>query len=629
MASSPSQNDIMACSICFEKFKTPRCLPCSHLFCHGCLSSYIVTSCESKEAPIGFSCPLCREFIPSQVSTDKPEIWAENFPIFEMLEKFNQIMESRLCSACQRENEEEEATDICLTCQDLLCEICTKCHRRNRASSAHKIIPINKPDAVMELTSDLLKNENCQEHPNKKLKLYCNDHNKPCCTLCVSMEHRKCDSIEGIQKVTERIKNSSNLQALQEELRNYEAELIKAKKSHEDNISEIDSTSDLITEETKNLKREIIEQLDKFETEHQNELSKVMKESREMLNKNIDSLSDRIQFTKHCLKCLEEVNVETGVSFMKEYHKIKGGFEMLKKRNESKKPLKIKIKSNAARELEQVKNAIFPSKPQVTKSSTILFTDLDLLNADFSLLNDFDEPGLNICCGTFLSDETFIIASFQSSEIGLIKYSLTNNSFTRMKTFQSYSSLFDVLCVEDELYVTDHTNKHVIVISKNTFATLREFSIEYNFKPYGMDFWGTFLFVACETAILKYDVQGMLIHSYPVNERVVYLAVIDNGHIVFSNRTTNDVTAMDDQGNNLWNYSNPKLLAPRGVDKDEKNRIYVAGTDSNNVHILSSNGTLIRIVEDIPKPAFMKVKEGSNICYVCSNWRNIRVYEMK
>ncbi|XP_062616607.1 E3 ubiquitin-protein ligase TRIM8-like [Saccostrea cucullata] len=629
MASSPSQYDLKACSICFEKFRSPRYLPCSHLFCQGCLSSYIVTSCESTEAPIGFSCPLCREFIPSPDPSDKAENWAENFPMCEMLEKWNDLMESRLCSACQRESEEEEATNICLTCQDSLCGICTKSHRRSRASNTHKIIPIDDPNAVTQLTSASVKIENCQEHSDRKVELYCNDHSQPCCTLCVSTEHRKCDSIDNIQKAAEKIKKSDNIQALQEELRKYETELQEAKKNNEDNISEIDNTSDLITEETKKLKKEIIEQLDKLESEHQDELSKAMKESREMLNKNIGSLSDRIQFTRHCLKSLQEVNVKKGASFMKDYQKIRGNIETLKKQiNRSMNELKLKVESNAAKELEKIRNAVLSSKPQVKKYGRNPFSDIDLLNAHFLLLYDFDIQNPNIYGGTFLPDGTFIVASYSSSKTGLAKYSLSTDNSTLLKTFQSNSYLFDVRCVDNELYVTDYTKNCVNIISSDTFTTIRKFSVGNNLNPFGISVLKGVLYVACLTAILQYNMQGNLIHSYQVEEGVINVVVADNGHIVFSNVYTSDVISMDEQGKQLWKYSSPKLREPRGVDKDEMNNIYVAGYESDNVHILSSNGTLIRIVEDIPRPAFMKVKEGSNICCVCSHYKNFRVYEI-
>lgn len=80
-------NDATVCSICFEKFKTPRYLPCKHSFCHGCLSSYIVSQCKSTEPRLGFHCPLCREYIPSDGASGKPEDWAGLFPRNDILQK--------------------------------------------------------------------------------------------------------------------------------------------------------------------------------------------------------------------------------------------------------------------------------------------------------------------------------------------------------------------------------------------------------------------------------------------------------------------------------------------------------------------------------------------------------------
>lgn len=93
MASAVVQNDMTICSICFEKFKVPRILPCSHIFCQICISSYIESSCKSKEAPVGFSCPLCREFVPAPAAFDKPNKWAKCFRVCDIIEKFVKIRE--------------------------------------------------------------------------------------------------------------------------------------------------------------------------------------------------------------------------------------------------------------------------------------------------------------------------------------------------------------------------------------------------------------------------------------------------------------------------------------------------------------------------------------------------------
>ena len=57
---------------------------------------------------MGFSCPLCREFVPAPADIGKPATWAEGLPVCKILDKLSRSRESNLCAACQRENEEEE-----------------------------------------------------------------------------------------------------------------------------------------------------------------------------------------------------------------------------------------------------------------------------------------------------------------------------------------------------------------------------------------------------------------------------------------------------------------------------------------------------------------------------------------
>ena len=143
-------NDLTLCSICFEKFRTPRILPCTHVFCHGCISSYIVTSCQSKEAPVGFSCPLCRDFIPLVAAESNPNKWVSNFPECKILDMLNK-QEKNLCTACLRENEEEKATDICITCEEVICGNCAKYHRRNQTSRHHVVRSLKDPNMFCSL----------------------------------------------------------------------------------------------------------------------------------------------------------------------------------------------------------------------------------------------------------------------------------------------------------------------------------------------------------------------------------------------------------------------------------------------------------------------------------------------
>ena len=117
------------CPICFESFKTPRYLPCFHTFCHNCLSSYILSTCKSKENPVGFPCPLCRQFVPAPSSIGEPEKWTELIPINTIVKTICE-KKDQFCDACRRTEEEEVATDWCKSCLESLCRTCVKFHKK-------------------------------------------------------------------------------------------------------------------------------------------------------------------------------------------------------------------------------------------------------------------------------------------------------------------------------------------------------------------------------------------------------------------------------------------------------------------------------------------------------------------
>ena len=181
-------NDITVCSICFEKFKTPRYLTCKHSFCHDCLCSYIVSQCKSTEPRLGFHCPFCRQYTLCDGDVKKPGNWAEYFPLNNVLEKMVSQSDNKQCEPCLRENEEEAATNYCLSCREYLCVLCTKSHRKFLAIKDHKIVNLCEMESVQIFPTLELANR-CPIHCNEEIQMYCADHEQLCCTLCGATTH--------------------------------------------------------------------------------------------------------------------------------------------------------------------------------------------------------------------------------------------------------------------------------------------------------------------------------------------------------------------------------------------------------------------------------------------------------
>lgn len=65
-----------------------------------------------------------------------------------------------------------------------------------------------------------------------------------------------------------------------------------------------------------------------------------------------------------------------------------------------------------------------------------------------------------------------------------------------------------------------------------------------------------------------------------------------------------------------FGLSNTELKGPYGLDKDHQNNIYVAGKKSNNIHILSREGSFLRIINNITNPVGIHFKAFSFTYFV-------------
>ena len=241
------------CPICFESFKTPRFLPCFHTFCHNCLSSYILSTCKSKDNPVGFPCPICRQFVPAPSSLGEPDKWTELIPINSIVQAICE-QNDEFCDECRRENEEEVATDWCKSCLESLCKTCVKFHKRNTASRNHELIPVsNKGKILIENESRVL----CKDH-RVAFKYMCFDHEELCCVECVCTTHRKCNQVDEIEKTAENLIQSRTLEKLGQEILQHKDVLIQAKTEGETTMKYIDETSDRILEESSNVRNKLV-----------------------------------------------------------------------------------------------------------------------------------------------------------------------------------------------------------------------------------------------------------------------------------------------------------------------------------------------------------------------------------
>ncbi|KAH3749962.1 hypothetical protein DPMN_184478 [Dreissena polymorpha] len=89
--------------------------------------------------------------------------------------------------------------------------------------------------------------EQCGEHSDEKIKLFCEDHSQLCCHICEALHHRSCSKVNLIEEINkystaDAHQLSSNIQKIQDELK-------KLKEIAEGNLLSLETTYQRIKKE--------------------------------------------------------------------------------------------------------------------------------------------------------------------------------------------------------------------------------------------------------------------------------------------------------------------------------------------------------------------------------------------
>ena len=114
--------------------------------------------------------------------------------------------------------------------------------------------------------------------------------------------------------------------------------------------------------------------------------------------------------------------------------------------------------------------------------------------------------------------------------------------------------------------------------------------------------------------------------THATNFDICDIPVTRKGIILFS-LASGKIMAITSKGETAWEYKSYNLKEPRGLHVDSRDQIYVSGRESNNVHVLTNGGKLIRVIENITNPMFFKVNEMRGVICVGSGQKKIIFYK--
>lgn len=216
--------NLITCPICSEVFKSPKTLPCLHTFCELCIHQIIVSANHKKENKTrSFSCPICRTVVkPRTDNIDQEHInqWAATLPdniSLNTMITFTKSNSKPECHACKRHEQTTEAKFWCKQCVEAFCEKCNSMHSWMKILATHQVVLIDEFVSQIDGIDLEAIEEQCRTHPHNKINVFCCDHRAMCCSLCVSLDHRKCENIQSIDEITF---NSTFYDSIQEKIDN-------------------------------------------------------------------------------------------------------------------------------------------------------------------------------------------------------------------------------------------------------------------------------------------------------------------------------------------------------------------------------------------------------------------------
>ena len=585
--------NLLKCSICLDTFQVPKYLPCLHTFCESCITTFVSSSVESGSTKHNFKCPICRGTVTLGDLKNNITAWAKSLPlnnlIVSMVDKQVMTQSEKLCDPCQFNTESVKAVSWCPTCEEGLCKSCEKSHRSFKISSSHVIVPLE--EIILHKISLGIRGINyCSEHSGKIIEVYCADHSRPCCTLCATLSHRKCETVISIDTAATGIKQSTKPVDLSKELQQKSKHIDEMIENRKENIGVIEKkTGDILAN---------IEEVKDVVIKHLNEVTNKMKEKVTSSKKNtVITLSDEatelssIKCTVDNWKVILDTCVQHGSDqqCLVEMDRItRKNFDLNKEMKEAifkrRKSLVTfqpnKFLSEFQTNVEYFGDLTLDSFPEVD----FLYGSIQILKA---IEIDINKIGTRQISGIFVQNILILTDSINRQ---VIKY---NENYVYLSSLSVPKPVSDITSMEqDTVAVASAFSDDIYVINVKTMTLTK--TIKVSTTLYSLQYVEGEFITACKGTLSWLSAKGLRLRENKTSVGAVFVRCFSKNSYICGDGG-NAISYTKDKRKKCI-YSSPTLSISRGIDVDVEGNVYCVGFKSNNIHQITSEGAHVRTI---------------------------------
>ncbi|XP_063448795.1 uncharacterized protein LOC134728210 [Mytilus trossulus] len=513
------------------------------------------------------------------------------------------------CDVCDLRNINKPSIIWCTECDEGLCQECQEHHSLSKGTRNHNTIAFTKyqtlPIDVLQIT------QYCSSHEDKFI-MYCRKHERPCCRRCIIEIHKECPNIDNLEDVIQNVKTSNAFHDIEETLvevaenlkkisQHQQIYLLNLKEKRKQIQKEIQRTRITINKHLDKLQEDLIKQLNTVEEtenskvcqllssleqrekeiiKYQQDIANIkqhasdlqiflsLKQIEQDINVNdkfLQSVMEGDQFKQCHLEYRTNIDIQNTMSNIQsfgEVHIETKSCDILLSRKKTKQA-QIMVPTVQTGSLEDIKLRM--NKTIATQGTTIY---------DCCLIPD-DRMAFTIylSCAVRVYSDT----GLKQFEVKMPRYALNILYISLDDTLAVSSGGSWEHCISIINVKRKQITKTITLDSYIYGIALRENNLIYSAKNKGL-----------RIISLSDESITQIVRDEMPSE--CNIATFRN-QIYHTNSETHAVTCYDKQGKPQWTFKNGSLLkVPRGIDVDKDGNVYVVGSRSNNVVVISPDG---------------------------------------
>ncbi|XP_063411394.1 zinc-binding protein A33-like [Mytilus trossulus] len=539
-----------------------------------------------------------------------------------------------ICSLCQEDNETSTAVTWCAECEVFLCSECQKHHGRSKMSKHHQVMGIhdyqNLPESMLNIKN------NCEDH-DLKYELFCGFHDCACCMKCIKDKHDNCKGLVSLDEVVGNIKSSAFVSEVQTDLINLHENLKTIKLFFSENLSALEKQKLEATSRVHTMRQSINNHLDKLEEILLDDIRSEFTNLQETIGNiksEIESKTDQVEEKQKDFSKMVEFSTDLQTYFvLHEVEKVIKQEEQFINKLKSADKLREKRMKVDCFDLESTvrctkefgKLSIYLSpnnlqlKTKVESQLQSYFKNPVLSIVKPVLKQRFKMPKnpVHISGCQILPNSDIVFVDQEHNSLLLF-----NNAGVFVKEIMTFINTPSDICYvrQREIAVTLLDKRRVFIIDVDRNKVVRRTDVDG--RCCGICTYEQMMYVICDAnSVLVLDFDLNVENSIQIVTNSLSRIAVFGDRLYCTHSIDNSVVCYSKEGEKFW-FFNDEIRFPFGIDIDKNGFVYVACKGSNNIIILSQDGTKKEVImsEDsgVEKPLALNIDRELSI-FVFSN----------